>query len=118
MDEETLKEMQGEELEVIQAIYMDDYKRETSSETTTTTTTTRETTTSHGPPLITLHLLPLQSVVGKDVHAKVDLKVQFTTRYPYDTPVLYLENEKGGLSCCLWSGAVEWVFAYKSRDAH
>ena len=104
MDDETLKEMQQEELEVIQAIYMDDYKRETSSETTTaTTTTSSETTTSNGPPLITLHLLPLQSVVGKDVHAKVDLKVQFTTRYPYDTPVLYLENEKGGMFSCYLS---------------
>ena len=79
---ESLLEMQDEELEVIQAIYMDDYVNMTSG---------------NGPPLILLKLLPLQSVVGKDVHARVDLKVQFTTQYPYDTPALTLENEKGAL---------------------
>ena len=82
MDSLAVKEMQREELEVIEAIYMDDYVNLTEG---------------NGPALIVLKLLPLQSVVGKDVHAKVDMKVQFTTQYPRDTPLLTLENEKGSV---------------------
>nr|XP_047139255.1 eIF-2-alpha kinase GCN2-like isoform X2 [Hydra vulgaris] len=80
MNSEDWREMQTEEIEAIQAIYMDDYVNYSEG---------------NGSPEIVLKLTPLQSVVGKDVHARVDLRVLFTTRYPYDPPVLKLENAKG-----------------------
>ena len=34
------------------------------------------------PPKVCLKLTPLQSVVAKEVHARVDLIVQYTADYP------------------------------------
>ena len=34
------------------------------------------------PPKVCLNLTPLQSVVGKEVYARVDLIVQYTKHYP------------------------------------
>ncbi|XP_057303588.1 eIF-2-alpha kinase GCN2-like isoform X1 [Hydractinia symbiolongicarpus] len=75
-----LKEMQEEELQAIQAIYMDDYVDHSQG---------------NFPPEITLKLTPLQSIVRKDVHAKLDLRVKYTSSYPNNPPVLKLENSKG-----------------------
>ncbi|XP_074628735.1 eIF-2-alpha kinase GCN2-like [Acropora palmata] len=79
--EETCKERQENELQAIQAIYMDDFQdlREKRED----------------PPKVCLNLTPLQSVVGKEVYARVDLIVQYTKHYPNKSPKLSLSNAKG-----------------------
>ncbi|XP_047139265.1 eIF-2-alpha kinase GCN2 isoform X3 [Hydra vulgaris] len=80
MKSEDWREILTKEIKAIQAVYMDDNVNYSEG---------------YGSPEIVLKLAPLQSVVGKDVHVRVDLRVLFTTRYPYDPPVLKLENAKG-----------------------
>lgn len=79
--EETCKLRQENELQAIQVIYMDDFQdlREKRED----------------PPKVCLNLTPLQSVVGKEVYARVDLIVQYTKHYPNKSPKLSLSNAKG-----------------------
>lgn len=79
--EETCNERQENELQAIQAIYMDDFQdlREKPDD----------------PPKVCLKLTPLQSVVAKEVYARVDLIVQYSKDYPDRSPKLSLCNASG-----------------------
>ncbi|PFX13713.1 Eukaryotic translation initiation factor 2-alpha kinase 4, partial [Stylophora pistillata] len=81
--EESCIERQEEEMQALQAIYMDDFQdlREKPDE----------------PPKVCLKLTPLQSVVAKEVYARVDLIIQYRADYPNRqvSPKLSLCNAEG-----------------------
>ncbi|XP_022808964.1 eIF-2-alpha kinase GCN2-like isoform X2 [Stylophora pistillata] len=79
--EKSCIERQEEELQALQAIYMDDFQdlREKPDE----------------PPKVCLKLTPLQSVVAKEVYARVDLIILYTADYPNRSPKLSLGSAEG-----------------------
>ncbi|CAH3155278.1 unnamed protein product [Porites evermanni] len=79
--EESCSERQENELQAIQAIYMDDFQdlREKPEH----------------PPKVCLKLTPLQSVVAKEVYARVELIVQYSADYPDRSPKISLCNATG-----------------------
>ncbi|XP_031551320.1 eIF-2-alpha kinase GCN2-like [Actinia tenebrosa] len=80
-DKESLAERRDNELEALQAIYMDDFQdiREKPDDL----------------PKIALKLTPLQSIHEKGVHAKVELVIEYTPNYPNQSPIISLQKAVG-----------------------
>ncbi|KAG1078367.1 hypothetical protein G6F42_024301 [Rhizopus arrhizus] len=85
IDFETLKEVQQNEIEALQAIFMDDF-HEVVNKTAWKV--------SHSDPEFILHLYPL-GVEENEANATVDLKVRFPKTYPNKPPELHLINPCG-----------------------
>ncbi|XP_048580135.1 eIF-2-alpha kinase GCN2-like isoform X3 [Nematostella vectensis] len=80
-DKESLTERRNNELEALQAIYMDDFKDIRDK--------------PEDQPKVVLKLTPLQSMWAKEVHSRVELVIEYTPRYPDQCPKLSLQKAVG-----------------------
>ncbi|KAG0308416.1 hypothetical protein BGZ98_008036 [Dissophora globulifera] len=84
LNQDELLELQENELEALQAIYMEDYQPITIPSAWKTVPTT---------PEFRLHLLPQEEELKR--YVSVDLRVKFTKTYPKTIPDLKIENPRG-----------------------
>ncbi|XP_064621826.1 eIF-2-alpha kinase GCN2-like isoform X2 [Lineus longissimus] len=82
---DSFKERQIEEMEVLQAVFMDDFKDLRKKDAWKV----------YRPPEVCLSLIPLQSTYGGEVYAKIDMIVRCPEKYPDVMPEIKLENSKG-----------------------
>ncbi|CAH1791711.1 unnamed protein product [Owenia fusiformis] len=84
--DENFSERQEEEVQVLQAIFMDDVKDLRAEDAWKI----------RRPPEIKMTLVPQQSMHGEaEVYAQIDLIIKCPARYPNEVPSITLENQKG-----------------------